>query len=327
MQNVAHAEPAREIDVVHETEVLVVGSGPADSRLPSAAARAGARTTPSSVTAASASDVTAQVGVEGVAWYRHERRGNSTGGHRRSNLRGARRKAGAAIPEPQIDEPCARRRDVQVRRRRAGAGRAVDPMLHRTFVAPLTRRLLQATAGREAILARRVIDATGDADVAARAGARVHKTPREEVRLRDVLHVSIDKQRFTACKADAEPTRTWNGGGEWRVNDGGENTVPAQAVQAGRGRGRDPALAPRPSRHLGRGQQQGDLTYLNMIHLRADGTDPGDLTRSEIEEAPGGARDRGAAPVHARCERAKLRNFGMTLGRYATRARSTHGTT
>ncbi len=37
--------------------------------------------------------------------------------------------------------------------------------------------ITESKAGREAILAKRVIDATGDADIATRAGAPVHKTP------------------------------------------------------------------------------------------------------------------------------------------------------
>jgi len=66
---------------------------------------------------------------------------------------------------------------------------------------------------------------------------------------------------------------------------------------------------------------QGDLTYLNLIHLPAcDGTDPADLTGGEIE----GRRQ----AIHAiealrkfmpGCENAKLRNFGMTLGIRDTR--------
>ena len=66
---------------------------------------------------------------------------------------------------------------------------------------------------------------------------------------------------------------------------------------------------------------QGDLTYLNLVHLAGcDGTDPADLTRGEIE----GRRQavhaiealRGFMPG---CEDAKLRNFGMTLGIRDTR--------
>ena len=54
----------------------------------------------------------------------------------------------------------------------------VHPMLHRMFVAPIVQDgeirgvIVESKAGREAILAKRVVDATGDADVAHRAGAR-----------------------------------------------------------------------------------------------------------------------------------------------------------
>ncbi len=66
---------------------------------------------------------------------------------------------------------------------------------------------------------------------------------------------------------------------------------------------------------------QGDLTYLNLVHLPAiDGTDPNDLTRGEIE----GRRQAIYAVEALRrfmpgCEAAKLRNFGMTLGIRDTR--------
>ena len=65
---------------------------------------------------------------------------------------------------------------------------------------------------------------------------------------------------------------------------------------------------------------QGDLTYLNMVHLAVDGTDPDDLTRGEIE-----GRAQAMLAVNALrhfmpgCEGAKLRNFGMTLGIRDTR--------
>ena len=65
---------------------------------------------------------------------------------------------------------------------------------------------------------------------------------------------------------------------------------------------------------------QGDLTYLNMVHLYLDGTDPDDLTEGEM-----GGRKQAMLAVQALqgfmpgCEEAKLRNFGMTLGIRDTR--------
>ena len=58
----------------------------------------------------------------------------------------------------------------------------VPPLLHRLGVTPIMEGsavrgvITESKAGREAILAKRVIDATGDADLATRAGAPVHGT-------------------------------------------------------------------------------------------------------------------------------------------------------
>ncbi len=66
---------------------------------------------------------------------------------------------------------------------------------------------------------------------------------------------------------------------------------------------------------------QGDLTYLNLVHVpQCDGTDARDLTAGEIE----GRRQAIMAVKALRhfmpgCEDAKLRNFGMTLGVRDTR--------
>jgi hypothetical protein len=60
---------------------------------------------------------------------------------------------------------------------------------------------------------------------------------------------------------------------------------------------------------------QGDLTYLNLVHLTVDGTDANDLSRGEIE-----GRQQAMQAIKALrafmpgCEDAKLRNFGMTIG-------------
>jgi flavin-dependent dehydrogenase len=66
------AEPARSIDVVIETDVLVVGSGPGGLAAALAAARAGARTALIDRSGCFGGNIT-QVGVEGFAWYRHEK--------------------------------------------------------------------------------------------------------------------------------------------------------------------------------------------------------------------------------------------------------------
>lgn len=324
-------EPAREIDVIHETDVLVVGSGPGGLAAALASARAGVQTTLVERFGCFGGNITA-VGVEGFAWYRHEQTVDSEGIGPEFEQRA--KAMGAALPEPQslshaLDAEMFKYvADVLVQES------GVEPMLHRTFVAPIVENgtirgiITESKAGREAILAKRVIDGTGDADVATRAGARVNKTPREQMMSVSVMFsmAGVNKQRFIdAVKADPQTYNDWKGGGEWQIETTGKEDEMfspflrkpfKQAVKAGV----IPASLATIAGTWGTVSDQGDLTYLNLIHLSADGTDPADLTRGEME-----GRRQAVHAVEALkafmpgCEGAKLRNFGMTLGVRDTR--------
>jgi ribulose 1,5-bisphosphate synthetase/thiazole synthase len=325
-------EPARSIDVVTETEVLVVGSGPAGLAAAIASARAGARTTLIDRYGCFGGNIT-QVGVEGFAWYRHEATVDSEGIGIEFEQRA--KTMDAAMPEPQsksyaLDgEMFKYVADVLVQEAN------VTPMLHRLCVAPIVRDgaiqgvITESKSGREAILAQRVVDATGDADVAARAGAPTRKTPREEMMAVSVMFsmTGVNKQRFIEqIKADPQTYKDWAGNGEWDIETTGKEDdlfspfmrKPfKQAVQAGV----IPANLTTIAGTWGAISDQGDLTYLNLVHVPScDGTDAAELTRGEIE-----GRHMAIMAVKALrsfmpgCEDAKLRNFGMTLGVRDTR--------
>jgi FAD dependent oxidoreductase len=325
-------EPARDVDVVHETEVLVVGSGPGGLSAALAAARSGVATTLVDRNGCFGGNIT-QVGVEGFAWYRHEDTVDCEGIG--PELEERARRMGATQDEPQsisqaLDgEMFKYVADVVVQE----AG--VTPMLHRLGVAPIVEDgvirgvITESKSGREAILAARVIDATGDADMAARAGAPYRKTPKEEMLAASVMFSmsGVSKTKFIeAVKADPQTYRDWAGNAEWDIETTGKEDELfspflrkpfKRAVAAG-------VIPPNLITLAGTWgsiSDHGDLTYLNLVHLTdVDGTDPGDLTRGEIE-----GRQQAVHAIEALrrfmpgCEDAKLRNFGMTLGVRDTR--------
>jgi hypothetical protein len=311
--------------------VLVVGSGPGGLSAALAAARAGAQTTLIDRYGCFGGNLT-QVGVEGFAWYRHPETVDSEGVGREMEDRA--RQMGATQDEPQsvsqaIDgEAFKYVADVLVEE----AG--VHPMLHRLFVAPIVEAgvikgvIVETKAGRQAILAQRVVDATGDADVAFRAGAPTIRLPKAEMMSVSVMFsmAGVNKTRFLEqVRADPQTYKDWGGNGEWdMVTDGKEDDLFSpflrkpflKALEAG-------LLPPNLATIAGTWggiSDTGDLTYLNLVHLNFDGTDPDELTEGEML-----GRKQAMLAIEALkrfmpgCEDAKLRNFGMTLGVRDTR--------
>jgi len=144
-------ESARSLDVILETDVLVVGSGPGGLAAALAAARAGARTALIDRNGCFGGNIT-QVGVEGFAWYRHEQTVDCEGIGIEFEERA--KSMGAAMPEPQslshaLDAEMFKWvADVLVQE----AG--VTPLLHRLGVAPIVQNgairgvITESKAGR-----------------------------------------------------------------------------------------------------------------------------------------------------------------------------------
>jgi ribulose 1,5-bisphosphate synthetase/thiazole synthase len=327
----AISEPARQTEIIRETDILVVGSGPGGLAAALAAARTGVQVTLVERFGCFGGNITA-VGVEGFAWYRHEQTVEAGGIGREFEERA--KAMGAAVPESQSLSYELDSEGFKLVADRLVVEAGIHPMLHRQCVAPImdgdsiTGIITESKAGREAILAKRIIDATGDADIAFRAGAPTHKTPVEQMQAASVMfHLAgVDKKAFMAgVRADPQTYRDWSTG-EWQIETSGKEDAMfspflgkpfAQAIRDGV----IPAHLNTIAGTWGAMHDSGELTYMNLVHLAGcDGTDPDSLTSFEIE-----GRKQAMLAIEALkrytpgCERARLRNFGMTIGIRDTR--------
>ncbi|MEM9332217.1 MAG: FAD-dependent oxidoreductase [Pseudomonadota bacterium] len=324
-------EPARQIDVIHRTDVLVVGAGPGGLSAALAAARAGVEVTLVERFGCFGGNITT-VGVEGFAWYRHEQTVEAGGIGREFEERA--KAMGAAVPESQSLSYELDSEGFKLVADRLVEEAGIHPMLHRMFVAPIlegdriTGIITESKAGREAILAKVVIDGTGDADIAHRAGAPVSKPPREELQAASVMfHLAgVDKQKFMKDVRENPQTYADWSSGEWTVETAGKedemfSPFLKRPFEQARKAGVIPSDLTTISGTWGAVHDTGEMTYMNLVHLSdCDGTDPADLTHFEIE----GRRQAMLAIEALRrfapgCKGVRLRNFGMTLGVRDTR--------
>ncbi|MEO0910048.1 MAG: FAD-dependent oxidoreductase [Pseudomonadota bacterium] len=324
-------EPAREIPVIHSTDVLVVGSGPGGLSAALAAARLGVEVTLVERFGCFGGNITT-VGVEGFAWYRHEQTVEANGIGREFEERA--KEMGAAIPESQSLSYELDSEGFKLVADRLVEEAGIHPMLHRQFVAPIMENdsiagiIVELKAGREAIRAKVVIDATGDADIAQRAGVPTTTLPVEELQAASVMfHVAgVDKRKFMeGVKADPQTYRDWDSG-EWKVETSGKedkmfSPFLKKPFEQAISDGHIPANLNTISGTWGAVHDSGEMTYMNLIHLGGcDGTDPDSLTHFEIE-----GRKQAMLAIDALrrytpgCEGVRLRNFGMTIGIRDTR--------
>ena len=322
--------PSQVIPVLANTDVLVVGSGPGGLSAAVSAARAGVDTMLIERYGCFGGNLT-QVGVEGIAWYRRPGTVDVEG-------IGIEFEQRAKAQNASYDEPQSISQGINSELFKVLADNwiqeaGIKPLLHATAVDvlrdgdALTGIVVQTKSWRYAILAKRIIDATGDADIAVLAGAPTRKTPKEEMMAVTVMFScsGVNKAKFLEYVRE-NPMRYKDWGKEWSVKtDGKEDDLFSPYLDKPFEKAREEGIIPQGLKSIGGTwsgiSDAGDATYLNMVHMFGfDGTDVFDLTCGEIE----GRRQammaiRALQKFAPGFENAGLRNFGMTLGIRDTR--------
>ena len=324
-----YSEPAKQIPVLAETDVLIVGGGPAGIGAAIAAARQGAKALLIERFGCFGGMMTT-AGVESVAWWRHERTVESGGiAH---ELEETAKAMGATAPEPQSVSQAinAERFKLVVDQVLEDAG--VERLLHILAVgvikedSQLKGIITESKSGRQAILAKVVIDCTGDADIAAFAGAPFVQPTRDDVMsVTTVFSCSnVDKKKFLEDVERTQPKyRDWgtdeeNKNWSYTVHESCRDMFSPYLGKVF-AKGKAAGFVPQEVTLGGSWStitDHGDANYMNVVSIpKIDCTDVRDLTRAEIE---GRKQAMFAIETLRRFqpgfENAVLKNFGMTLG-------------
>ncbi len=323
--NMVH-EPGREIPVLATTEVLVVGGGPAGLAAALAAARAGSKVLLVERYGCLGGTIS-QVGVETIAWYRHDGTVDCKGIGTELEQRAV--DEGIARKESQSDSHVVDSELFKVLADKLLAESHVDVLLHVLVVGALVKDgfvqgvLTESKSGRYAILAQRVVDCSGDADVAARAGAPFTKRDKEELMGVTVMFScsGVDSDRFLQfVHEDLRPTYAdW--GKNWSIKTSGlEDNLFSPYLEEVFSKAQVDGVIPGDAQSIAGTYSTftdaGEACCLNVIYSYGyDCTDVRDLTKAEIE-----GRQQALWAIQAfrhylpGFEHARLRNFGMTLG-------------
>lgn len=266
-------EPAREVPVASEVDVAVVGSGCAGLGAAIAAARNGARVALIERLGFFGGCVTAT--MMDVFWMWRAGDQKAVEGIAMEMLRRLKSEMDGVQGEPgercYVDaEKYKLMADIMVQEAE------IEPWLHSLAVRPyldgdtINGIITESKSGKQAILAKVVVDASGDGDIAARAGAPFAMGRPQDGRIQPV------STSFLMTGIDVKTLQDW-------VNQHpGEKSFPTRVAEA-----RTKGEWAIPRRHFvfhGIYEETGELTGINATRVRdIDPTNVRDLTAAEIE--------------------------------------------
>ena len=325
-QDTSHiVEPQRNIPVLDACDVLVIGGGPAGLSAALSAKRAGADTILLERYGCFGGVITT-VGVETLAWYRYEGTVDSEGiGVEMEKLAA---KMGGTIKWPYNGSECLDADFFKIVADHLVTEARVRPYLHSLAAEVIMQGdvikgvIAESKSGRNAILAKRVIDCTGDADIAHLAGVPYRKTAKEEMMGVTTIFncAGVNKEKFLQYTRENPATfadwgKTWD-----QKTTGKEEDLPSPYLEKEFAKAKEMGLVLKNLDTISGSwsalSDAGEATNLNLVHMKGvDCTDVKDLTKAEMQGR--------AESLHALealkavvpgFENAKLRNFGMTLG-------------
>ena len=333
-------EPSRKIPIMVETDVLVVGGGPAGLCTALAAAREGVDTVLVERYGCFGGVITQAI-VGTIAWYRYAKTVDAGGigveFERRAKEMGSTINIIGNIKNPEMvevleqeglmvnGEPTYEVLETEMFKYVADTliqEARITPILHCSAVHvvmdgnTIKGVITESKSGRKAIMAKRVIDATGDADIAYFAGAPYRKNPKNE--LMEVT-VNFGCSGINIGKFLMYVYLNRGSIGDWGETSGKEedtfSTYLVEPFNKAREAGEIPEDVTIESFWTNY-TDAGEITSFNGIHMTdIDCTDVWDLTKAEIE-----GRKRVMWAVKALkkytpgFKKARLRTIGSSLG-------------